>query len=301
MRILLTGASGLIASALAPVLAHDGHEIVRLRRTTNSNEGPFPSWNPNKGSITLSGAGHLDAVIHLAGENIAQRWTPAVKGRIRDSRVGSTKLLSKALASLAQPPEVFISASATGYYGNRGDELVDEQSPSGTDFLADVCRDWEAATLEATAHGIRVVKLRLGIVLTAGGGALKKILPAFRLGLGGKLGGGRQFWSWIAMTDLLAIIRRILAHQALRGPINAVSPCPVTNAEFTRTLGAVLRRPTVFTVPTIGIKLLLGETGETVLLGSCRVRPTVLEQGGFEWQFPTLEAALREELRLKRQ
>jgi len=291
MRILITGASGLIGSALAPFLAGNGHEVVTLPRLTDTADVSTLSWSPSARRINLAGAGQIDAVIHLAGESIARRWTPAVKARIRGSRIDGTRLLSEVLARQSPPPEVLISASATGFYGNRGDEFVDEQTPAGHDFLAEVCRDWEAATLPASQHGIRVVNLRLGIVLTPRGGALGKMLPAFRLGLGGKLGSGRHYWSWIGLQDLLNIFQHMLANKSLAGPVNAVSPNPATNQEFTKTLGKVLARPTVFSVPSFAVNVLFGEMGQTALLGSCRVRPARLQQAGFEFKFPDLEMA----------
>jgi uncharacterized protein (TIGR01777 family) len=293
MQILLTGASGLIGSALAPLLAADGHNVIKLRRTPTPADSLGPSWDPMAGKIKLDGTDPIDAVINLAGENIAQRWTAAAKARIRNSRVDSTKLLSEALVRLPYPPKVFISASATGYYGNRGDELLDEQSVPGIGFLAEVCREWEAATQPASQQGVRVVNLRLGIVLTAKGGALGKMLRPFRLGLGGKLGNGEQYWSWVTMDDLLAIIRHILANDGLSGPVNAVSPGPITNAEFTRTLGVVLRRPAFFNLPALAVNLLFGEMGKGAMLASCRARPTRLEQTGFAFQFPKVEGGLR--------
>src|SRR2546421_6261942 len=289
MKILLTGASGLIGSKLGHSLATEGHEVVKLRRTAGIEEPNQASWNPAAGKISLAAAEPLDAVIHLAGETIAQRWTPAGKARIRDSRVNGTRLLSKAGPQLVQPPKILISASAIGYYGNRGDEWLGEESAPGSGFLAELCREWESATEPAAGHGVRMVNLRFGIVLASRGGALKKMLPAFRLGLGGKLGSGRQFWSWISLQDVVEIIRHLLFNEKLHGPVNAVSPQPVTNAEFTRTLGAVLHRPAFFAVPEFAVKLLFGEMGETALLASCRVRPARLEENGFVFRFPKLE------------
>ena len=292
MKILLTGASGLIGSALAPFLASEGHEIIKLKRATELMDCRQRSWDPEAGKIALADGGPFEAVIHLAGETIAQRWTAAAKLRIRDSRINGTRLLSEALVRFPQPPKLFICASATGYYGNRGDELLDEQSSPGRDFLAEVCREWEAAAQSVAEHGARVVNLRFGIVLASQGGALRKMLPAFRFGVGGKLGDGRQYWSWIAIDDLLSVIRHVLRNDALRGPVNVVSPQPVTNGEFTRTLGSVLRRPTLFRVPDLAVRFLFGEMGEAALLASCRALPSRLEHSGFAFQFPTLKAAL---------
>jgi|SRR5947209_10411425 len=296
LKILLTGASGLVGSALAPLLAREGHQVIKLRRRPHPAESVEPLWDPDAGRIELTSAGPLDAVIHLAGENIAQRWTAAAKTRIHNSRVEATNLLTQALVRAPQLPKIFISASATGYYGNRAEELLDEQSAPGTGFLTEVCRGWETATKAATGHGVRVVNLRLGIVLSPKGGALGKMLPPFRFGLGGRLGNGHQYWSWIAMDDLLSVIRHVLVNDALSGPVNAVSPNPVTNEEFTRTLGAVLGRPTFLTVPHLAVKLAFGEMAEETMLASCRVRPARLEKTGFAFQFPKLEGALRHHL-----
>ena len=300
MTILISGASGLIGSALTPLLTNSGHKIIVLTRPTSKALARSPAtvawpaiWDPTADKIELSRAGSLDAVVHLAGENIAGRWTRGKKARIRDSRVHGTRLLSVALAELPQPPKVLICASGIGYYGNRGEEVLDEQSRPGAGFLAEVCREWEDATAPAKDRGIRVVNLRIGVVLAAKGGALGKMLPAFRLGLGGPVGNGRQYWSWIAIDDLLNIVRHALVHEDVRGPINAVAPNPATNHDFTRTLGAVLRRPTPFAMPAFAVNLLLGEMGKEALLGSTRVKPAVLEQAGFSFQFPKLEPALR--------
>jgi uncharacterized protein (TIGR01777 family) len=238
----------------------------------------------------------LEAVIHLAGEPLGGRWSPSKKQRIRDSRVNGTRSLSEALIRIPRPPKVLVCASATGFYGSRGDELLDEQSASGSGFLAEVCRAWEAATAPAAEGGIRVVNLRIGVVLSSKGGALARMLPAFRLGLGGKLGKGAQYWSWIAMEDLLGAIHHGLLNQNLRGAVNAVSSQPVTNEEFTHTLGALLRRPTFCAVPVFALKLLFGELAEAALLASARVRPARLEQTGFSFRFPRLGEALRHSL-----
>lgn len=251
------------------------------------------TWDPEANQIDLGGAGPFEAVVHLAGENIAQRWTPAAKTRIRDSRVRGTRLLCDALAALPTPPRVLLCASATGYYGDRGEEWLDEDSVPGDGFLAEVCRDWEAAMTPISRLGCRVVWLRLGVVLSLHGGAFAKMLPAFRFGLGGRFGHGRQYWSWITLDDLLSAILRALTDESMTGPINAVSPHPVTNREFTAALGAALRRPALLPVPALAVRLLLGEMGEAALLASARVRPARLEKGGFVFQFPELGAALR--------
>jgi uncharacterized protein (TIGR01777 family) len=296
MHILLTGASGLIGSALAPFLAIGGHEVTKLSRAASPANGANAWWNPATSQINLGGVGDLEAVIHLAGEPLGGRWSPSKKQRIRDSRVNGTRSLSEALIRIPRPPKVLVCASATGFYGSRGDELLDEQSASGSGFLAEVCRAWEAATAPAAEGGIRVVNLRIGVVLSSKGGALARMLPAFRLGLGGKLGKGAQYWSWIAMEDLLGAIHHGLLNQNLRGAVNAVSSQPVTNEEFTHTLGALLRRPTFCAVPVFALKLLFGELAEAALLASARVRPARLEQTGFSFRFPRLGEALRHSL-----
>lgn len=292
MNVLLSGASGLIGSAVAPALESSGRRVVKLRR----GEGPGATWNPAEAKIDLALALPLDAVIHLAGENIGARWTAERKRRIRESRVAGTRLLAETLASLPSRPKVLVCASATGFYGDRGDEWLDESSPPGRGYLAEVCSDWEAASAPAETAGIRVVHLRFGIVLAREGGALAKMLPAFRLGLGGRLGDGRQYWSWIALEDAVAALLHALACESLCGPVNAVSPQPVTNREFTATLGRALRRPTIFAVPRFAVNLLFGEMGREAMLASCRARPTKLLSGGFQFQFQDLERALRRTL-----
>lgn len=292
MNVLVSGASGLVGSALVPRLVAGGHRVIELRRSSAGAAVAQATWDVAAGRIDLSQASPLDAVVHLAGESIAQRWTPAAQARIRDSRVRGTRLLCEALAALPQPPRVFVSASATGFYGDRGDETLDEQSAPGTGFLADVCRDWEAAAEPAQERGLRVVHLRFGVVLAPKGGALAKMLPAFRLGLGGPVGTGRQWWSWIALDDLVGAISQALTDDKLRGPVNAVSPHSVTNREFARTLGRVLGRPSFMPLPVFAVKKLLGEMGREALLASARVRPAKLLESGFQFQFPELRAAL---------
>ena len=293
MNILVTGASGLVGSSLVTFLTGRGNRVIELQRHSAGSPSDGATWNVRTGQIELSPAGPLDAVVHLAGENIAQRWTPAAQERIRSSRIDGTRLLSEALAKLPQRPQVLVCASATGIYGDRGDEILDEQSPPGTGFLAEVCRAWEAATAPAETGGIRVVHLRFGVVLTPRGGALAKMLPPFRLGLGGPVGSGRQWWSWIALDDLLGAIRHALANEQLRGAVNAVAPSPVTNREFAKTLGAVLRRPAFLPAPAFALKLLLGQMAKEALLASARVQPAKLQATGFHFQFPELEPALR--------
>jgi uncharacterized protein len=295
MHILLTGASGLIGRAVTAWLTNRGHSVVPLRRGSVTNPAN-PSWNPQTGEIRLVSAVPFEAVIHLAGETIVQRWTPAAKERIRASRVEATRLLCGALAQLPQPPQVLVCASATGFYGERGDAILDEQSAPGAGFLPTVCQAWEAAAAPAIERNIRVVHLRLGLVLTRHGGALAKMLPAFRLGLGGRIGSGRQYWSWIEIEDLLRLIEWALTRQALCGGVNAVSPDAVTNADFTRTLALALGRPAFLPVPAAAVNLVFGEMGRDVLLASARVRPARLLADGFEFRFPQLESALNHAL-----
>ena len=293
MNVLVTGASGLIGSALVSRLAEEGHQVIPLRRRASSvDESVLATWHPRTGQVDLSRCPPLHAVVHLAGENIAQRWTAAARERIRRSRVEGTRLLSEALAQRLSPTSVLVCASAIGLYGDRGDELLDEQSRPGSGFLPEVCQAWEAATEPARARGLRVVRLRLGVVLTPRGGALAKMLPAFRFGLGGPLGHGRQYWSWVVLDDLLEAILHTLHRGDLSGAVNVVAPHPVTNREFSRTLAAVLHRPCVLRTPAWAVKLLLGQMGEEALLASTRVRPVQLERTGFRFQFPELRPAL---------
>lgn len=296
MNILVTGASGFIGRAVVSRLAKSGHRVLPLRRTADDGQAG-PTWNPAAGQIRLQPAGPLDAVVHLAGENIAQRWTAAAKARIRASRRDATRLLCEALARLPQPPKVLVCASATGYYGDRGDATLDESSSAGNGFLPEVCQAWEAAAEPARQSGIRVVHLRLGIVLARHGGALAKMLPAFQLGLGGRLGTGRQFWSWIALEDLLRVVERALADDALSGAVNAVSPDASTNARFTAALARALSRPAFLPVPVFAVKLLFGAMGREALLASARVQPARLLARGFVFNFPELGAALNHTLR----
>jgi uncharacterized protein len=292
MNILVTGASGFIGSALVARLAKHGHCLVPLRRASDGGESG-PTWNPDAGQIRLEAAGPLDAVVHLAGENIAQRWTHTAKARIRASRVDATRLLCETLARLPQPPRVLVCASATGYYGDRGDESLDEQSNPGTGFLAEMCQAWERATEPTRQRGVRVVHLRLGIVLAREGGALAKMLPAFGIGLGGRLGTGRQYWSWISLEDLLRVVELALQDDRLSGAVNAVSPAAATNADFTRALAQALRRPALLPLPVPVVKLVFGEMGREALLASARVQPARLVEHGFAFRFPELDATFQ--------
>src|SRR5437870_11328869 len=287
MNIAVTGATGLIGSGLVPLLTTAGNELTRLARAAQ--------WDQEKGTIQSGALNSLDVVVHLAGENIAAgRWTSARKARIRDSRVKGTKLIADTLANLEKPPQVLISASAIGYYGDRAAEILREDSAPGKGFLADVCRQWEATTDPATRKGMRVVHLRTGVVLSREGGALQQMLPPFKLGLGGKIGSGTQYWSWIALDDLCSAIVHCIQATALHGPVNAVSPSPVTNREFTKILGRVLNRPTILPLPAFAARLALGEMADALLLSSARVEPAKLLASRFIFRHKDLEATLAE-------
>ena len=292
----MTGSSGLVGNALRSFLTTGGHEVVRLVRRERGRTPASDSrvWDPLFDVIDLSHFDGVDAVVHLAGENIASgRWTSARKARIRESRVRGTRLLSESLATLGVKPKVLLSASAVGFYGDRGAETLDEASSQGSGFLASVCRDWERATEPAERAGIRVVHLRIGIVLTPKGGALRRMLPPFRLGLGGRIGSGDQFMSWITLDEIAAVVLHALATEALDGPVNAVSPSPVMNRELTSTLGRVLKRPALLPVPAFAMRAALGEMANELLLSSARVAPKKLLESGFRFRHPDLEGALR--------
>ena len=293
MNILVTGASGLIGSTLVPFLSSTGHEVTRLVRSQPRPGERAVRWEPTAGSIEESGLRGVEAVVHLAGENISERWTAEKKARIRDSRVTGTRLLCEALARLDPPPKVLVSASAIGYYGDRGEEILTEDSPPGQGFLAEVCRAWEASTAPAQQKGIRVVPVRFGVVLSDAGGALAKMLPPFRMGMGGILGSGRQYVSWIAVDDAVGAIHHVVVTESLRGPTNATSPNAVTNQEFTKALGKVLGRPTVVPMPAFAARLMFGEMADGLLLASARVQPAKLVASGYAFRYPDLEAALR--------
>lgn len=291
--ILVTGASGLVGRALVSQLRAEGWVVRTLVRRPPTGPDEF-FWNPARGELDPSALAGVGAVVHLAGENIAAgRWTARRKAAIRDSRTGPTRLLAEACAARSDRPTVFISASATGLYGDRVDERLDESAASGSGFLAEVCQAWEAALTPATQAGIRTVALRTGVVLTRDGGALAKMLPAFRLGLGGRLGSGRQWFSWITLDDLVGVIRLALQQPLLHGPVNAVAPEAVTNAIFTATLGRVLRRPAGLPVPAFALRLLFGEMADAALLAGARVEPRRLQASGYVFRHPQLEPALR--------
>jgi uncharacterized protein (TIGR01777 family) len=293
MRILISGSHGLVGKALVRSLESDGHEIFRLVRHAPGSDSEI-EWSPDRYSIALACLEGFDAVVHLAGESIASgRWNEERKRKIRDSRVKGTKLLSDALANLARPPKTLISASAIGCYGNRGDELLTEASPPGNDFLARVCVEWENATAHATEKGIRVVNTRFGIILDSKGGALAKMLTPFRMGVGGRIGSGKQWMSWIALDDVVGAIEHVLVSETVNGPVNFVAPNPVRNAEFTRTLGKALSRPTIFPIPAFGVRMVFGEMADALLLSSQRVEPERLKAAEYEFKYSQLEGALR--------
>jgi uncharacterized protein (TIGR01777 family) len=294
MKVLISGSSGLVGSALIPVLTDGGHQVVRVVRSQPRDEVSEVCWNPEVGDIDAARLKNIEAVVHLAGESIAAgRWTAARKARILDSRVKGTRLLAETLAGLEQRPKVLVSASAVGYYGDRGAEALTEESGSGSAFLSEVCRQWEAATGPAAAAGIRVVNLRFGVMLSAVGGALPRLLTPFRMGVGGRLGSGKQYMAWIALDDVIEVILHAIRTETLRGPVNAVAPQSVTNGEFTKTLGRVLGRPTAFPLPAFAARLAFGQMADELLLCSQRVEPAELLASGYQFRFPDLEGALR--------
>jgi uncharacterized protein (TIGR01777 family) len=294
MDVAITGASGMIGRALSASLRADGHRVLRFQRGGVTADDTI-GWDPDTGRIDAPALEGLDAVVHLAGESIGgHRWTDEEKRRIRDSRVRGTSVLAAAVASRERKPRVLVSASAIGYYGDRGDEVLTEQSAPAADFFAQVCTAWEAEAAPAAEAGVRTVFTRSGIVLDANGGALQQMLLPFKLGLGGRQGSGKQWMSWIALPDEVRAIRFAIEHDALRGPANLVAPNPVTNAEFAATLGRVLHRPTILPTPMLPLKLRYGaELVETLLMVSQRVRPAALQATGFRFAFDTLEDALR--------
>ena len=296
MRVAITGSTGLVGSEMVAVLSAAGHEVVRLvRRVPAPGEKGVLRWDPVKREVDAAKIEGSDAVLHLAGENVgAGRWTAARKAAIRDSRVNGTRLLCDTLAGLDRPPETLVCASAIGFYGDRGAEPLTEESSPGTGFLSEVCREWEAASEPAVRKGIRVVTLRIGVVLSPKGGALSRMLPVFRAGLGGVIGNGRQYVSWIALDDLVGVVLHALRSGELRGPVNAVAPRPVTNRELTEALGKALSRPTPLPVPAFALRLAVGrEMADTLLLASARVVPRRLEETGYPFLYPELGRALR--------
>jgi uncharacterized protein (TIGR01777 family) len=296
MHVLVSGSSGLIGSRLIGSLPRGGHSVARLLRGAARAREADVVWDPETGDIEPDQPRGVDAVVHLAGESIATEWTAAKKAEIRRSRVEATRGLCQTLAKLKNPPRVVICASAIGYYGDRGDEVLEESSAAGTGFLADVCRAWEEATEPAAAAGIRTVRVRLGLILDPRSGALAQMLPVFGAGLGGRLGSGRQYMSWITLPDVLRAVEWLLTHEDLRGPVNIVAPQPVTNAEFTTILAGVLHRPAFLRVPGIVLRVAYGERADELLLASARVVPRRLQESGFPFLDPELRPALEEML-----
>lgn len=297
MKILVTGFTGLIGSRLVSTLQSKGHEVVGLSRRAEQKQIRTVQWDPMNAKINTSELEGFEAVVHLAGESIVGRWTPAKKARIINSRTQGTQLLCETLAQLKPPPRVLVSASAIGYYGNRGAEMLREESTPGAGFLAETSVRWEAAASAAVAKGIRVVHPRIGIVLSTEGGALAKMLLPFKLGAGGIVGNGEQYWSWIAFEDVINVLQFALMTESMRGPVNLVAPHAVTNRDFTKTLGRVLRRPTIFPLPAFAARLVLGEMADALLLSSARVAPAQLVTHGYNFKHAELEGALRALLR----
>ncbi len=293
MKVLVTGATGLVGSALCPFLTTGGHEVYRLTRSAPKQENDI-QWNPETRDLPRARLEGLDAVVHLAGESIAgKRWNAKVKDRLRSSRIEGTRFLCETLAQLQRPPKTLIGASAIGFYGDRGADLLNESAQPGEGFLVDLCRDWEAACDPVRVKGMRVVNLRIGFVLSAKGGGLAAMLLPFRLGAGGILGSGHQYWSWVALDDVVGAIHHCLMQERITGPVNVTAPSPVTNYEFTKTLGRVLGRPTILPMPAFAARLALGEMANELLLASARVMPNRLSETGYAFRHPTLQEALR--------
>jgi uncharacterized protein len=295
MKIVVSGSTGVIGSPLVEALQRGGRgdEVVRLIRGSQAASGSALRWDPERGTIDRAGLEGVDAVIHLAGENVFGRWSPAKKRRIRDSRVQGTRIVSDAIAELTKRPAVLLAASAIGYYGDQGGNQLTERSSAGGDFLAEVARDWEAATASAARAGVRVVNMRFGVVLTPSGGALGKMLPPFRLGLGGPVGSGTQYVSWIELGDVIQAILHLLERSDLAGPVNMTAPTPVTNRELATSLGKVLHRPSIMPVPAFALKLAFGADGAEMLQSGQRVLPARLLASGFKFRFETIQPALQ--------
>ena len=293
MKIILSGAGGLIGSALMPSLEAAGHEVVRLVRPPRDAGASEEIWDPSSGRLDAAVVDGADAVINLNGRNIADgRWTSEVKNALRSSRLDATRTIVEAISRAKNPPRVLINASAVGYYGDRGDELLNEGSSQGEGFLAELSRDWESAALAARSDRTRVVLLRLGMVV-ARGGALGRMLTPFKLGVGGPIGSGRQYWPWIGIDDVAGVTKLVLEHDEIMGPVNVVSPQELRCSEFAQTLGAVLHRPAFMPMPAFAARFALGEMAEGLLLASARVQPKVLENAGYEYRAPTLDEAIR--------
>lgn len=296
MKLAITGSTGLVGKKITAELKAAGHQVVKLVRKVSNSENEF-SWNPDTDKIDAKAFEGVDAVIHLAGESIAsKRWSSEQKMKIKQSRVKGTKLIASTLAAMDNPPRVLVSASAIGFYGDRGAEMLTEESTTGEGFLAAVCREWEDATRDAESKGLRVVHARLGVVLSKEGGALKMMLPPFLMGAGGPLGDGKQYMSWIDLDDAAKAFIYLATEANTSGAVNLVAPNPETNANFTKTLAKVIHRPAFFPVPTFGVKALFGEMGEELLLSSNRVSANKLVNSGFKFTYPDLESALKHEL-----
>jgi uncharacterized protein (TIGR01777 family) len=294
MRILISGGSGLAGKALVRVLRAEGHSVARLVRPGNVPSAGDIAWDPIARTIDVSAMEAADAVVHLSGASIAHgRWTPARKAVLRSSRIDTTRVLVDALTRLQQKPRVFVSASAIGCYGDRGDEILTESSGNGTDFLSLLVRDWEGEAIRAEASGIRTVLLRFGVILSGEGGALPQMLSPFKFGLGGRLGSGKQWMSWIALEDAVGIVCSAITNKDLAGPVNVVAPSPLRNADFTRIAAAVLHRPAIFVAPAFALRIALGEMADALLLASQRVIPERLLAMGYSFRLPEFESALR--------
>lgn len=290
MKVVVTGATGLIGSELVPALESAGHEVIRLVRRTTAKPSER-QWDPT-GEPDPSLVDGADAVVHLAAETIKGWWTRAKKERILKSRVGGTEMIAKSIAAAEHQPRVFVSASGIGYYGHREDEVLTEESSSGTGFLADLAKEWERATRPAVQAGVRTVLLRMGVVLSGRGGALQAMLPSFRMWMGGKVASGKQYWPWITLDDTVRVILFALQNESLSGPVNVCAPQQTTNKVFTRALGKALHRPTFFPLPSVVVTLVLGEMGQEALLTSTRGEPAKLKAAGFTFQHPEIEEAL---------
>lgn len=295
--IAVSGASGLVGSALTASLATTDARVLNVTRDTITRSADSVMWSPQGGIVNPARLEGIDAFVHLAGENIASgRWNEAKKSRIRNSRVEGTRVVASTLARLKKKPAVLVCASAIGYYGDRGVQILDESAGGGTGFLADVCRDWEDAAQPAEGAGIRVVHLRIGVIISRNGGALPQMLPPFKLGLGGRIGDGKQFWSWVSIEDVVGAIEHVIQDESLRGAVNCVAPEPVTNSEFTGTLGRVLGRPTIFPMPAFAARMALGQMADDLLLSSTRVLPRRLQSSGYTFRQPDLATALESEI-----
>ncbi len=293
MKVAITGASGMVGTALKDKLKAEGHEVVSYARKVSPGQTGEFAWNPDAGTIDTAGLVGVEAVVNLAGENIAgKRWSAEQKEKIRASRVKGTTLLANTIAALAVKPEVLVSASAIGFYGDRGDEMLTENSAPGTGFLAEVCKEWEQSTKAAEASGVRIVMARFGVILSKNGGALQKMLPIFQMGGGGIIGSGKQYMSWVTLDDVVNALIFAVQNKSVKGAVNIVAPNSVRNSEFTDALGHALHRPVVLPLPAFAAKLIMGEMADELLLSSARVEPLALEENKFGFEYPNLAGAL---------